>query len=95
MLEKLLGGAAIAPRYSRSGRHSMSDMHDVSISVAKLEVQVQTLEKDVSEIKSDIKFIRQKLDQAAGGWRVFLMVGTAGAALGGLIFKLIDFLTGK
>ena len=73
----------------------MSDMHDVSISVAKLEVQVQTLEKDVSEIKSDIKFIRQKLDQAAGGWRVFHMVCTAGAALGGLIFKLIDFLTGK
>jgi hypothetical protein len=73
----------------------MSDMHDVSISVAKLEVQVQTLEKDVSEIKSDIKFIRQKLDHAAGGWRVFLMVGTAGAALGGLLFKAIDFFAGK
>ena len=73
----------------------MSDMHDVSISVAKLEVQVKTLEKDVSEIKGDIKFIRQKLDQAAGGWRVFLMVGTAGAALGGIIFKLFDFLAGK
>lgn len=73
----------------------MSDINDVSIAVAKLEVQVKTLEKDVSEIKGDIKFIRQKLDQAAGGWRVFLMVGTAGAALGGIIFKLFDFLAGK
>lgn len=73
----------------------MSDINDVSISVAKLEVQVKTLEKDVSEIKGDIKFIRQKLDQAAGGWRVFIMVGTAGAALGGIIFKFIDYLIGK
>ena len=73
----------------------MSDMHDVSISVAKLEVQVETLERDVREIKGDIKFIRQKLDQAAGGWRVFLVIGTAGAALGGLIFKALDYLLGK
>lgn len=73
----------------------MSDIQDVSISVAKLEVQVETLERDVREIKGDIKFIRQKLDQAAGGWRVFLMVGTAGAALGGIIFKAIDFFMSK
>lgn len=73
----------------------MSDMHDVSISVAKLEVQVETLERDVREIKGDIKFIRQKLDQAAGGWRVFLVIGTAGAALGGIIFKALDYFLGK
>lgn len=73
----------------------MSDIQDVSISVAKLEVQVETLERDVREIKGDIKFIRQKLDQAAGGWRVFLVIGTAGAALGGLIFKALDYLLGK
>lgn len=60
-----------------------------------MEVQVEKLEQDMAELKSDIKFIRQKLDQAAGGWRVFLMVGTAGAALGGLIFKAFDFMAGK
>ena len=69
----------------------MDNLTELSISVAKLEVQVEKLESDVREIKGDIKFIRQKLDQAAGGWRVFLMVGTAGAALGGIIFKAIDF----
>jgi hypothetical protein len=70
-------------------------MSNLDTAVARLEVQVEKLEQDMAELKSDIKFIRQKLDQAAGGWRVFLMVGTAGAALGGLIFKAFDFMAGK
>lgn len=70
-------------------------MSNLDTAVARLEVQVEKLEQDMAELKSDVKFIRQKLDQAAGGWRVFLMVGTAGAALGGLIFKAFDFMAGK
>lgn len=70
-------------------------MSNLDTAVARLEVQVEKLEQDMAELKSDIKFIRQKLDQAAGGWRVFLMVGTAGAALGGLIFKAFDLMVGK
>lgn len=73
----------------------MSDITDISVAVAKLEVQVERLESDMSELKSDIKFIRQKLDEAAGGWRVFMIVGSAGAALGGLIFKAFDMIWGK
>lgn len=73
----------------------MVDMTDLNIAVAKLEVQVERLEQDMAELKSDIKFIRRKLDEAAGGWKVFMIVGSAGAALGGLIFKAADMMWGK
>jgi len=73
----------------------MVDMSDLNIAVAKLEVQVERLEQDMAELKSDIKFIRRKLDEAAGGWKVFMIVGSAGAALGGLIFKGLDMMWGK
>jgi len=70
-------------------------MDTVDIAVARMEVQVERLEQDMAELKSDIKFIRRKLDEATGGWKVFMIVGSAGAAIGGLIFKLIDMIGGK
>lgn len=73
----------------------MADITEVSVSVAKLEVQVERLESDMHEMKGDIKFIRKKLDEAAGGWKVFMLVGGVGAALGGILFKIIDLMGGK
>lgn len=70
-------------------------MDAVDIAVARMEVQVERLEQDMAELKSDIKFIRRKLDEATGGWKVFMIVGSAGAAIGGLIFKLIDMIGGR
>lgn len=54
-----------------------------------MEVQVSQLEREMKEIKGDIKFIRQKLDQATGGWKVMMMVGGASAALMGLLLKML------
>lgn len=68
----------------------MADITEVSVSVAKLEVQVERLESDMHEMKDDIKFIRKKLDEAAGGWKVLMIVGGLGAALGGFLFKILD-----
>lgn len=70
-------------------------MSNLDTAVARLEVQVERLEQDMAELKSDIKFIRQKLDHAAGGWKVFMMVGAAGAALGGILLKLADMVMSK
>jgi len=74
---------------------NMSDINDVNIAVAKLEVQVTQLEREMKEIKGDIKFIRQKLDQAAGGWKVFMMVGGFSAAVGGILVKMLSMWVGK
>jgi hypothetical protein len=71
----------------------MADNLDTA--VARLEVQVERLEQDMAELKSDIKFIRRKLDEATGGWKVFMMVGGIGAAIGGLLMKLMAVITVK
>jgi hypothetical protein len=41
----------------------------------------------MSELKQDVKAIRAQLDTAAGGWRAFLMVGSAFAAIGAIAAK--------
>lgn len=69
--------------------------NNLDTAVARLEVQVERLEQDMTELKSDIKFIRRKLDEATGGWKVFLMVGGFGAAVGGLFMKLMGMITVK
>lgn len=67
----------------------MSEVTELGISVAKMEVQVSQLEREMKEIKGDIKFIRQKLDQATGGWKVMMLVGGASAALMGFLLKIL------
>lgn len=61
---------------------------DLNISVARMEVQVERLEKDMTEMKSDIKAIRATLDTAAGGWKTLMIVGGLSAAIGGFITKV-------
>ena len=70
-------------------------MSNVDVAVARLEVQVERLEKDMTEMRDDIRFIRKKLDEAAGGWKVFMLVGGIGVAIGGLIIKIISILPWK
>lgn len=70
-------------------------MNSVDVAVARLEVQVERLEADMQEMKDDIRFIRKKLDEAAGGWKVFMLVGGIGAALGGILLKLADLMMSK
>lgn len=70
-------------------------MSNLDIAVARLEVQVERLEKDMSEMRDDIRFIRKKLDEATGGWKVFMLVGGIGAALGGLIIKALSMIPWK
>ena len=70
-------------------------MSNVDVAVARLEVQVERLEADMQEMKGDIRVIRKKLDEAAGGWKVFMLVGGIGAALGGFFIKIVDMMVSK
>lgn len=70
-------------------------INTVDTAVARLEVQVERLEKDMSEMRDDIRFIRKKLDEAAGGWKVFMLVGGIGAALGGFLIKILSMIPWK
>lgn len=69
----------------------MTDMSEkIEISVARMEVQVERLEKDMAEMKDDVKAIRATLDRASGGWKMLLVVGTISAAIGSFVTKAIS-----
>jgi len=70
-------------------------MSNLDTAVARLEVQVERLEKDMTEMRDDIRFIRKKLDEATGGWKVFMLVGGVGVAIGGVLIKIISILPWK
>jgi hypothetical protein len=46
--------------------------------------------KDMNDIKETLKAIQQTLDQAHGGWRMLLAVGSAAALVGGVVAWIID-----
>lgn len=66
--------------------------NNLDTAVARLEVQVERLEADMSELKNDVKAIRAVLDRADGGWKMFLLIGSAGAALATFFLKIFGFL---
>ena len=46
--------------------------------------------KDMNDIKETLKSIQQTLDQAHGGWRMLIAVGSASALVGGFVAWLFQ-----
>lgn len=63
----------------------MSDERTIGEHGARLDA----LERDIEEIKSDVKSILMQLSEAKGGWRTLLMLGGISATLGGLATKAL------
>lgn len=64
--------------------------------LARLEAQMvavmddyDDMRSDQKEMKADIRLIRETLQEARGGWRVLMLVGGAGATVGGLLVKFL------
>ena len=60
-----------------------------SLQIARLEVQFQALRSDMEQMtvqmqamRSQLESVLEKLSEARGGWRVLMLLGGAGAALG-------------
>lgn len=59
--------------------------------LTRVETKVDNIEEELRTLKADVREIKSLLTEARGGWRMLLLVGGAGAALGGLALKLIDW----
>lgn len=53
--------------------------------VKSLRTDMDRMMGDIGDIKKAIHEISGQLSEAKGGWRVMMMVGGAGASLGGLV----------
>ena len=76
-------------------------MEDLQRDLGKHDAQIDALDKDLREMKEDMRRIFEKLEainstlsEAKGGWKTLMWVAGASAALGGFVVKLIS-LSGK
>lgn len=60
-------------------------MQDINRDMGKHDAQIDHLERDVSELRTDVRAIREILDKADGSWRALMWVGGASSVLGALV----------
>lgn len=61
--------------------------------IKHLQSDMDKMVKDMNDIKETLKAIQQTLDQAHGGWRMLLAVGSAAALVGGAVAWFIEHLS--
>jgi len=61
-----------------------------SADIRHLQTDMDKMTKDMEEIKDSLREISKTLSEAKGGWKMFLAVGGAGAAVATLVTWFID-----
>jgi hypothetical protein len=57
----------------------------------QLEATVAQLEREIHETRKDVRELLSKVNKAEGGWKVFLLVGSACAAVGAIAAKMFTY----
>lgn len=57
----------------------------------QLEATVAQLEREIHETRKDVREILTKVNKAEGGWKVFLLIGSACAAVGAIAAKVFTY----
>ena len=74
--------------------HTVRELATHSADIRHLQTDMDKMTKDIEEIKEALREICKTLAEAKGGWKMFLAVGGAGAAIASLIAWLIDTFKG-
>ncbi len=59
--------------------------------LGELQAEVRNVKEDVTEMKSDLRDIRDTLAQARGGWKTLLLVAGIAGVMGAAVSKLVAF----
>jgi prefoldin subunit 5 len=70
-------------------------MDATSLEIGQLKAQVEALTETVKTLSKQVEEVSATLNQAKGGWRVMVLVGSAFAALGALAAKFLHFNIGS
>ena len=60
-------------------------MAEIDRELGELSARLTTLEREMSEIKSDIKWMRDQVQQSKGGWRTIAFLISASGILGAVV----------
>jgi len=55
------------------------------------DAEIETLQKEIAELRQEIKQISKILNEARGGWRTMMLLGGAAGAVGAAFAKLAQF----
>lgn len=72
----------------------MLALDEIPRTIGALEAKIERLEKDVSHLLDKQMEILEILQQAKGGWKVMVGVGSAAAAVGAIATKATSWLIG-
>lgn len=82
--------------------HQSEALTQARIDIAALEVQVETIGREMGELKAGMaelvrtmNAMRDQMTEARGGWRVLMAIGGASATAGGFIAWVAEHLLGK
>lgn len=67
-------------------------MAEVDRELGRLDGKVDQIERDLAEMKADLREVRDIVVRAGGGWKALLYVAGAAAFLGGLIVSILAWL---
>lgn len=62
------------------------------VQIAVLNTELEHMRRDMDEVKSDLKAIRETLSQAKGGWKTLMLVAGISSTIGAFIAKLAPWL---
>jgi len=69
---------------------------EVQRDLGKHDAQIEALEKDITEMRKDLRKVYDKLDEinttlatAKGGWKTMMWVAGGSAAVGGFVMKAL------
>jgi len=60
-------------------------MAEIDRELGELSARLQTLEREMSEIREDIKWMRDQVQQSKGGWRTIAFLISASGILGAVV----------
>lgn len=63
--------------------------------IRHLQVDMDKLVSDMEDMKKTLTAISLTLSEARGGWKVLMLVGGAGGALGAGVLQIIHYIAGK
>jgi hypothetical protein len=68
----------------------LSEAPEVQIAILKTEVDY--LKKNIDEMRTDVRDIKEVLSQARGGWKTLMLVAGISSTIGALTVKLVPWI---
>lgn len=59
--------------------------------VGRHSAHIESMQKDMAELKSDVKAILAIANQAKGGWKTMLLMASVAGGVGALVGKFLPF----